>query len=80
MLRLIKADLTTPGQRNISDRAPAGFLHFGAHDALGFQRRNLCFQIVAHQVKFLPFLALGRMHRRLGRWQRENQPAMAGKI
>src|SRR5262245_29658401 len=78
MLWLVETDLPSAGKPDLDDGAPSGFLHVRAADALCGERRDLGLQVVTHEVELVPVIFVGRMKRRLGRRQREDEPSAAG--
>jgi hypothetical protein len=76
MLRLIKADLTPTGKRDLGNGAPSWFLNFRASDALLCEKSHFGFQIFAHEIEFVGATLIGWVDCGFSRWQGEDQPAM----
>src|SRR4051794_2470159 len=78
MFRLIQAHLASAGKLHLRDRAPSLFLNRRTLDPLLYERSHLCFQIVAHEVKFMCAVIARWMDCGLSRRQCEDKPAMTG--
>jgi hypothetical protein len=74
---LIEPDLAAAGQPESRYRTPARFFYGGAFDAPGPQRVHFRGKVITHQVEIARSFG-GGMDRRLGRRQREDQPAVTG--
>src|ERR1700733_12018749 len=77
MLRLIQAHLASAGKLNHGDRTPAFFVKVRTRNALGLERRDLGFHVIAHKIKLMPAIVPRGMNSQLGRRQSEDQPSMA---
>src|SRR2546423_347922 len=74
VLRLVEAELGTTGQGQGRDRSPPLLVYRAGPHTLVVQRRDGRVEVVAHQVQLVPELAVGRVRRQFGGWQREDQP------
>jgi hypothetical protein len=74
MSRLVQADLTTPGQRDLRHGPPPCFFDLRAGDALLRQWSDLGGEVVTHQVE-LSSWDLGRMDRKLRGREPKDQPS-----
>jgi hypothetical protein len=77
MLRLVETYLASAGKPDPGDRTPSCFLRFRTSDALLAERQYRGFQVVAHEIEFVPVILFGGMNRYLRRGQREDQPSAA---
>src|SRR5262245_39511414 len=78
MLRLVQADVTSARKRDLTNRAPSGFLHIRAGDTLLGEGRHLGPQVFAHEIQLMHVVLLRRMERGFRRRHCEDQPAVAG--
>src|SRR5262245_38639271 len=74
---LIHAKLSTARKRQLSEQTPTLVLYRFASDIVRCHRRDKQLDVVAHQVKLMHIVRIGRMHGDLGRWEAEDQPAAA---
>ena len=77
MLRLIKAELTTAGKPDLRYRAPSLSVNPRTLNALLCERGNFGIEVIAHQIKLVGAMRFCGVECGFGRWQREDQPAMA---
>jgi hypothetical protein len=77
MLRFVEAYLSSTGQADLRDGAPARLCYRFTLHAFYLQTRYLASEIGAHQIKLMSIVLSSRMHSRLRRRQPENQPTMA---
>jgi hypothetical protein len=78
MFRLVEADLASAGKLDSDDRTPSLFLHRRTLYSFFRECRDLCIEIVTHEIKFVPVVRFRGMNGDLCGRQREDQPAMAG--
>jgi hypothetical protein len=76
MLWLIKADLASTRKPNPRHGAPSLLFNCGTLNAFRREASHFGLQIVAHEIKFVNTVLIGRMERRLCTGQGEEQPAM----
>ena len=78
MLWLIKMEIAPARQPDFGDGSPPGFLNSRAGHFFGGKRRHFGLEVIAHQIKGMTAVGLGRVERRLRRRQGEDQPAVPG--
>jgi hypothetical protein len=78
MLRLVKADFAPAGKLHLGYKTPLRFLNFGAFDAAPRKGSHFSFQVVAHEIKFVDTILIGRVKGDLCWGQGEDQPAVTG--
>src|SRR5580692_3541290 len=76
VLRLVQMDIASAGKRDRRYRTPPCFMNFGGLHAFRRERSDFGFQFVAHEVKLVGAILIGRMEGGLGGRQREDQPAV----
>ena len=77
MLGLVEADFGAAGEAEFGYGAPAGFFDGGELDAFFGEGGDFGFQVVAHEVE-LVFGGVGGVDGDFGRWEGEDEPAVAG--
>src|SRR5262249_15325990 len=75
---LVQADFPATGKSECGEEAPTLVRDPAANGAFGVQRARHRLDVVAHQVDLMTAVLGGRVHRDLGRRQREDEPALSG--
>jgi hypothetical protein len=75
--RLIDAELSTSGKRQLRQQPPAFILHWVANDAVFLHLCDERLDIVAHQLELVDVVLVGRMHGNFRWWQSKDQPPIA---
>jgi hypothetical protein len=77
MLWLIQAQLSAARQCDPRESSPRRLFYFRTMNPLCVERRHHRREVVAHQIKLVLIILVTRVTSDFGRWQRENQPAVA---
>jgi hypothetical protein len=78
MLRLVQANLAATGKRNAGDGSPPLLLDGGTRYAPFRQALHFGRKVFAHEVELMAAVVFGRVKRRFGWGQSEDQPSVAG--
>src|ERR1019366_3306311 len=78
MFGLVQADSAATGQRQLRQDSPAFLFYTAELHVVALQRLHGGLQVVAHEIQFVPVVFFIGMERRLGGWQRKNQPTVSG--
>ena len=78
MFRLIQADVAASGKGDPGERSPPFFVNGRADHVLSREISHLSLQVGAHEIELMAIIVFCRMKSCLCRWQREDQPAVAG--
>ena len=74
---LINSNFAAAWQREVSQDSPTLILNFVAGNIVLFHRRDKLFDVLTDKIEFVEIVFLRGMDSYLGRWQTEDQPAMA---
>src|SRR5260221_12342219 len=77
MIRLTQTDPTPARKVDMHKGAPSSLCRRVKSNVVRLQRCKNGLQVWAHEIQLVRGVSLCRVHRKLGRWQREDQPTAA---